>query len=62
MDHPAGTKLFRSDGLCPAQVSKYVEREILNHKRLIHPHIVQLKEVFSQIHSACIRHLQTSLV
>ena len=28
-----------------AQVSKYVEREILNHKRLIHPHIVQLKEV-----------------
>ena len=27
------------------QVSKYVEREILNHKRLIHPHIVQLKEV-----------------
>lgn len=34
-------------GLCTtcAQVSKYVEREILNHKRLIHPHIVQLKEV-----------------
>ena len=29
----------------PPQVSKYVEREILNHKRLIHPHIVQLKEV-----------------
>ena len=29
----------------PLQVSKYVEREILNHKRLIHPHIVQLKEV-----------------
>jgi serine/threonine protein kinase len=29
------------------QVSKYVEREILNHKRLIHPHIVQLKEVRS---------------
>ena len=29
----------------PVQVSKYVEREILNHKRLIHPHIVQLKEV-----------------
>ncbi|KAK9915945.1 hypothetical protein WJX75_006306 [Coccomyxa subellipsoidea] len=28
------------------EVSKYVEREILNHKRLIHPHIVQLKEVF----------------
>ena len=26
-------------------MSKYVEREILNHKRLIHPHIVQLKEV-----------------
>ncbi len=27
------------------QISKYVEREILNHKRLIHPHIVELREV-----------------
>ena len=27
------------------QISKYVEREILNHKRLNHPHIVELKEV-----------------
>ncbi|KAK9816381.1 hypothetical protein WJX74_001337, partial [Apatococcus lobatus] len=28
------------------RISKYVEREILNHKRLIHPHIVELREVF----------------
>ena len=27
------------------QISKYVEREILNHTRLNHPHIVELKEV-----------------
>jgi serine/threonine protein kinase len=31
--------------IASTEVSKYVEREILNHKRLIHPHIVQLKEV-----------------
>ncbi len=27
------------------QISKYVEREIVNHKQLRHPHIVELKEV-----------------
>ena len=26
--------------------AKYVEREIRNHRRLVHPHIVQFKEVF----------------
>lgn len=29
----------------PAQVTKYVEREIVNHRTLMHPHIVQFKEV-----------------
>ena len=28
------------------QVTKYVEREILNHRMLMHPHVVQFKEVF----------------
>ncbi|CAL5221600.1 g3820 [Coccomyxa viridis] len=28
------------------KISKYVEREIINHKQLRHPHIVELKEVF----------------
>lgn len=28
------------------QVTKYVEREIINHRCLVHPHIVQFKEVF----------------
>lgn len=27
------------------QVTKYVEREIQNHRTLMHPHIVQFKEV-----------------
>ena len=27
------------------QVTKYVEREILNHRQLVHPHIIQFKEV-----------------
>ena len=27
------------------QVTKYVQREILNHRRLIHPHIVEMREV-----------------
>lgn len=27
------------------QVTKYVEREIINHRQLVHPHIVQFKEV-----------------
>lgn len=27
------------------QVTKYVEREIVNHRQLMHPHIVQFKEV-----------------
>lgn len=30
---------------CGLQVTKYVEREILNHRCLVHPHIVQFKEV-----------------
>lgn len=29
------------------QVTKYVEREIINHRDLVHPHIVQFKEVRS---------------
>ncbi|KAL6778758.1 SNRK2B [Auxenochlorella protothecoides x Auxenochlorella symbiontica] len=28
------------------KVTKYVEREIINHRQLVHPHIVQFKEVF----------------
>ena len=28
------------------QVTKYVEREIINHRQLVHPHIIQFKEVF----------------
>lgn len=31
--------------LCPMQITKYVEREIMNHRSLMHPHIVQFKEV-----------------
>lgn len=27
------------------QVTKYTVREVLNHKRLVHPHIVEMKEV-----------------
>ncbi len=30
------------------QVTKYVEREIMNHRSLMHPHIVQFKEVRCQ--------------
>ena len=29
----------------PPQVTKYVEREIINHRQLVNPHIVQFKEV-----------------
>ena len=32
------------------QVTKYVEREILNHRCLVHPHIVQFKEVSPLLH------------
>ena len=33
------------------QVTKYTVREVLNHKRLVHPHIVEMKEVgFSLVH------------
>jgi serine/threonine protein kinase len=32
--------------LLPPQVTKYVEREIINHRQLVHPHIIQFKEVF----------------
>lgn len=34
----------------PLQVTKYVEREILNHRCLVHPHIVQFKEVKPCLH------------
>ena len=27
------------------QVNEYVERELANHRQLIHPHIIQFKEV-----------------
>ncbi|KDD76995.1 protein kinase [Helicosporidium sp. ATCC 50920] len=36
-----GSRLGRDVG-----VTKYVEREIINHRQLVHPHIVQFKEVF----------------
>ena len=29
-----------------SQITKYVGRELLNHNRLLHPHIIQFKEVF----------------
>jgi len=29
------------------QITKYVEREIINHKQLKHPHVVELREVKS---------------
>ena len=32
------------------QVTKYVEREIMNHRQLVHPHIIQFKEVFLTTH------------
>ena len=32
---------------CILQVTKYVLREILNHRSLVHPHIVQFKEVIN---------------
>lgn len=31
--------------LDPSQISKYVEHEILNHRALVHPHIVQFHQV-----------------
>jgi hypothetical protein len=34
----------------PLQVTKYVEREILNHRCLVHPHIVQFREVRPALH------------
>ena len=39
-----------------------MEREILNHKRLIHPHIVQLKEVFIIFVHAIRRGMNCSLL
>lgn len=35
-----------SSGDAAIQITKYVERELLNHNRLLHPHIIQFKEVF----------------
>ncbi|KAK9821180.1 hypothetical protein WJX74_005516 [Apatococcus lobatus] len=29
-----------------SSINKYVQRELLNHSRLLHPHVVQFKEVF----------------
>lgn len=40
-EHVAIKFLSRGD-----KVTKYVHREILNHRRLHHPHIIQMKEVF----------------
>jgi serine/threonine protein kinase len=34
-----------SNGAALLQVTKYVEREIINHRQLVHPHIIQFKEV-----------------
>eukprot|EP00877_Chromochloris_zofingiensis_P012447 jgi/Chrzof1/7456/Cz02g24200.t1 len=36
------------------KVTKYVEREIINHRCLVHPHIVQFKEVFMTPQHLCI--------
>ncbi len=38
---------------CLLQISKYVEREILNHKRLNQPHIIELREVGAQRPGCC---------
>jgi serine/threonine-protein kinase SRK2 len=35
-------------------VTKYVEREIVNHRQLVHPHIIQFKEVFLTKAHLCI--------
>lgn len=35
-------------------MTKYVEREIVNHRQLVHPHIVQFKEVFLTNQYLCI--------
>ncbi len=43
------------------QISKYVEREIINHKQLRHPHIVELKEVCA-CHTALARHACITLL
>ncbi|CAD7697206.1 unnamed protein product [Ostreobium quekettii] len=36
------------------KVTKYVEREIINHRMLLHPHIIQFKEVFLTSRYLCI--------
>ena len=36
------------------KISKYVEREILNHRRLVHPHIVRFKEILLTDKHICI--------
>ena len=41
----AGLRPLKSLTSAAAQVTRYVEREILNHRRLIHPHIVEMREV-----------------
>lgn len=44
--------LVTGSAICiTSQVTKYVEREILNHRFLMHPHIVQFKEVRAQHHT-----------
>jgi len=35
-------------------VNKYVEAEILNHRMLRHPHVIELKEVFLTQEFICI--------
>ncbi|MEW5304040.1 MAG: hypothetical protein WDW38_003165 [Sanguina aurantia] len=36
------------------KITKYVEREIINHRCLVHPHIIQYKEVFLTPNHLCI--------
>ena len=44
-DAPLWVQHISQATLLPLQVTKYVEREIINHRCLMHPHIVQFKEV-----------------
>ena len=43
--HPDVIANITQPSACALQISKYVEREIMNHKQLRHPHIVELREV-----------------
>ncbi len=41
----APEQLWHDSGSACRQVNEYVERELANHRQLIHPHIIQFKEV-----------------